>query len=119
MDQHPFAPSRPGGSVCVAVRGIAPLVQDAQPTDDIEVCGYPAGHPIHEVAGGGEPPVPEFPPGWSLLLRAAIVEHGAACYRRGKADASGMQSAQVAEQRAVRAAMDVVDDLIKTLRGAR
>lgn len=37
---HPFHPSRPNGTVCVYVR--VPEGRD-------EVCGYPAGHPLHAV----------------------------------------------------------------------
>jgi hypothetical protein len=109
MDHHAFTPSRFGGAVCVAERTPA---GDGWP---MEPCGYPAGHPIHESATVAPPLTADV----ITQLRAAIVEHGAACYRRGRADASGMQSAQMSEQRAVRAAMDVVDGLIKALRGAR
>jgi hypothetical protein len=38
MDTHRFTPSRPDGVVCIA--GRVNLTGD-------EVCGYPAGHPIH------------------------------------------------------------------------
>ena len=38
-DRHAFAPSRPGGTVCVTMR--TSLERDA------ELCGYPAAHPIH------------------------------------------------------------------------
>lgn len=41
LDIHRFTPSRPDGVVCVAYRR-------AEPLDSMrEVCGYPAGHPIH------------------------------------------------------------------------
>lgn len=53
MDTHQFKPSRPGGTVCVAPR--RPLPDDFMPN----VCGYPAGHPIHAAA----PELPDVEPG--------------------------------------------------------
>jgi hypothetical protein len=38
MDTHHFIPSRPDGVACIAGRDIP---------SGYEVCGYPAGHPIH------------------------------------------------------------------------
>lgn len=40
-DAHTFSPSRPGGTVCVASR--------ENEFHGVEVCGYPATHPIHRV----------------------------------------------------------------------
>lgn len=45
MDNHTFTPSRPGGVVCVAERIVAAAIGENAP----EPCGYPAGHPIHDV----------------------------------------------------------------------
>jgi hypothetical protein len=42
MATHRFTPSRPDGTVCIAER-VSPLIGASAP----EVCGYPAGHPIH------------------------------------------------------------------------
>lgn len=44
MDTHTFRPSRRGGTVCDFDRGM--------PSDDggQNICGYPAGHPIHVAA---------------------------------------------------------------------
>jgi hypothetical protein len=46
MNTHAFTPSHPDGVVCVAVRELERF-GDIQRR---EVCGYPAGHPIHAAA---------------------------------------------------------------------
>lgn len=46
MDNHLFSPSRPGGTVCIEVH----TGGGRGPVPDVEYCGYPAGHPIHDTA---------------------------------------------------------------------
>lgn len=46
-ERHTFLPSRPGGTVCVNIRRYDAALNET------EVCGFPAGHPIHESTGAG------------------------------------------------------------------
>lgn len=41
METHTFTPGRPDGTVCVADRS------DPDDTRGANLCGFPAGHPIH------------------------------------------------------------------------
>ncbi len=58
LNRHSFSPSRPGGTVCTFQRVL--FTNDAG--QGVEVCGYPAGHPIHDVP----------PSGRSLALRRSL-----------------------------------------------
>jgi hypothetical protein len=66
-DTHIFTPSRPDGVVCIATRrrpaGLA----------DSEMCGYPAGHPIHAVPFD-PPPADAVPTGRALALRGLLLQ---------------------------------------------
>lgn len=47
-DRHAFRPSRPGGTVCVAMRQLEALnLPGGGHIAHGELCGYPASHPIH------------------------------------------------------------------------
>lgn len=114
MNTHRFTPSRPDGTVCVAA-----------PLPGYEVCGFPAGHPIHKVPEAADALEHGYQREIDSLtarmaaalvqlkhLRTAIVEHGAACYRRGRADGVGMISAAQTEQQATLAANEKITGLV-------
>lgn len=66
---HRFAPSRPDGVVCVTVRNPEALGQMR------ELCGYPAGHPIHADPPNGDTPEDRGP--WQDLrvLRGIVAAY--------------------------------------------
>jgi hypothetical protein len=74
---HRFAPSRPDGVVCIAYRR-------ADPIDSMrEVCGYPAGHPIHADPPNGDTPADRSPQRDVNVLRgimAGYVDNGDESY---------------------------------------
>lgn len=64
---HRFTPSRPDGVVCVTVRNPDALGAVR------EICGYPAGHPIHAEPPNGDTP-DDRGPGRDLdMLRGVIA----------------------------------------------
>lgn len=68
-DAHVFVPSRISGVVCIAERK---LFQN--PAGEFtEICGYPAGHPIHAVPVG-PPPTGAVPTGRVLALRRLLLQ---------------------------------------------
>lgn len=64
---HRFTPSRPDGVVCVTVRNPDALGAVR------EICGYPAGHPIHAEPPNGDTPQDRGPYQDLRVLRGIIA----------------------------------------------
>lgn len=67
---HRFTPSRPDGVVCVTVRN-----PDEPMPQMRELCGYPAGHPIHAEPPNGDTPQDRGPYQDLRVLRGIIAAH--------------------------------------------
>lgn len=64
---HRFTPSRPDGVVCITVRNPEALGQMR------ELCGYPAGHPIHADPPNGDTPEDRGPQQDLRVLRGIVM----------------------------------------------
>lgn len=66
---HRFTPSRPDGVVCITVRNPEALGEMR------ELCGYPAGHPIHADPPNGDTPEDRSPYQDLRVLRGIIAAY--------------------------------------------